>query len=43
MSESLAQHITLGFGAYLSFAASLVLAARGIARFRAPAAGSGAE
>ncbi|HTW37772.1 MAG TPA: hypothetical protein VMD49_04310 [Steroidobacteraceae bacterium] len=37
MSRSLAQHITLGLGAYVSFAASLVLAARGVARFRAPA------
>jgi hypothetical protein len=37
MSQSMAQHITIGLGAYLSFAASLVLAARGLARFRAPA------
>lgn len=37
MSRSLAQHVTLGLGAYVSFAASLVLAARGVARFRARA------
>jgi hypothetical protein len=43
MSDSVAQHITIGLGAYVSFAASLFLAARGLLRFRAPASGFAAE
>jgi hypothetical protein len=43
MSDSVAQHITIGLGAYVSFAASLVLAVRGLVRFRAPASGFAAE
>ena len=42
-SASVAHHITLGLGAYVSFAASLALAARGLVRFRAPASGCAAE
>lgn len=36
MSDSIARHISIGLGGYVSFAASVVLAVRGVARFRSP-------
>jgi hypothetical protein len=43
MSERVGQHITLGLGAYASFAASPALAARDLVRSRAPASDFAAE